>query len=228
VNDPRFRYVYRRIPADGFAGPAPIVAFVKHARLDFRPGTSAAYSNTGFEVLGMIVEKVTGQPLRDVLQEQIFGPLHMESASLSQGGLPGHPLIHGYTQDHVVSRDVTTPQLPAYAAGYVAMDGPDLAYFLDALFAGHVVPEAQLTMMRTLRSRVLAATGGNDYGYGLSRQHLRCGDAFGHSGRLPGYDTEAWVLPRRHRTLVAFGNRADSPGSQVAPLGSLIEEALCG
>jgi len=228
VNDPGYRYVYRQIPRHGFTTPAQVVAFVKHAHLDFAPGTSAIYSNTGFEVLGMIVEKVTGRPLREVLQARIFQPLHLSSATLGHGSSPGHPLVHGYAEEHAVVRDVTTRLVPAYAAGYVAMDGPDLARFWDGLFSGRILPPSQLKAMRTVHSRGLDLGGVvSDYGYGLARQHLSCGSAFGHSGRLPGYYTEAWTMPQRHRSVVAFANRADLTGQAGPPLESLVDEVLC-
>ena len=69
--------------------------------------------------------------------------------------------------------------------------------------------------------------GDGDYGYGLARQRLSCGTAFGHTGRLPGYYTQAWAMPQRQRSVVAFGNRADLTGGGGAPIDSLADEILC-
>ena len=94
-----------RLYAESPAGPDAF-AFTPHELLDiafahplnFRPGTQYQYSNTNPVLLGMVIEKVTGQPLDDYLAQNVFGPLGLTHTSYPADGLMQQPFPHGYTR----------------------------------------------------------------------------------------------------------------------------------
>ncbi|WP_410656421.1 serine hydrolase domain-containing protein [Amycolatopsis sp. lyj-112] len=168
----------------------------KKQPLLFKPGTSWAYSNTGYNVLGLLVEKLSRKPLERVLAERITGPLHLRDTSLPRDFpfLLG-PAARGYEQLYDAPRgltDVTTYNYSRYyAAGGVVSSGADLNRFFEALLGGRLLPPALLTQMKTT-----VPAGGMEYGLGLMKLNLKsagiCAEditIWGHGGDLPGYNT---------------------------------------
>lgn len=164
--------------------------------LQFKPGTSWAYSNTGYNVLGLLVEKTTRKPLERALAERITGPLHLRDTSLPRD-FPFliRPAAHGYEQLYDAPRgltDVTTYNYSRYfGAGGMVSSGKDLNRFFDALFGGRLLPADLLEQMKTT-----VPAGGMEYGLGLMKLNLKtagaCADdhvVWGHGGDLPGFNT---------------------------------------
>lgn len=164
--------------------------------LQFKPGTSWAYSNTGYNVLGLLVEKTTRKPLERALAERITGPLHLRDTSLPRD-FPFliRPAARGYEQLYDAPRgltDVTTYNYSRYfGAGGMVSSGKDLNRFFDALFGGRLLPADLLEQMKTT-----VPAGGMEYGLGLMKLNLKtagaCADdhvVWGHGGDLPGFNT---------------------------------------
>jgi D-alanyl-D-alanine carboxypeptidase len=217
VNDRRYQ---KLIPATGEVTGRQVVRAVSGAPLDFHPGTSARYSNTNYEVLGLIVEKLTGQSLDRELSARLFNPLRMRTASLTREDLADAPLAHGYFLD----RDVTTSGLHV-TAGDAVMTAGDLDRFLEALFHRGLVSHRSLGAMTHRWDGSLL--GWQGYGYGLAMRDTGCGRAYGHSGRVDGYVSEAWSIPSRRRSVVVLTNRDDN-GDSGGPVQPLVTTALCG
>ncbi|MEU9688560.1 serine hydrolase domain-containing protein [Amycolatopsis japonica] len=164
--------------------------------LQFKPGTSWAYSNTGYNVLGLLVEKTTRKPLERALAERITGPLHLRDTSLPRD-FPFliRPAAHGYEQLYDAPRgltDVTTYNYSRYfGAGGMVSSGKDLNRFFEALFGGRLLPADLLKQMKTT-----VPARGMEYGLGLMKLNLKtagaCADdhvVWGHGGDLPGFNT---------------------------------------
>ncbi|OKJ94118.1 serine hydrolase domain-containing protein [Amycolatopsis sp. CB00013] len=164
--------------------------------LQFKPGTSWAYSNTGYNVLGLLVEKTTRKPLERALAERITGPLHLRDTSLPRD-FPFliRPAARGYEQLYDAPRgltDVTTYNYSRYfGAGGMVSSGKDLNRFFEALFGGRLLPADLLKQMKTT-----VPAGGMEYGLGLMKLNLKtagaCADdhvVWGHGGDLPGFNT---------------------------------------
>ncbi len=94
----------------------------------FSPGQGTSYTDTGYLLLGMIIEQATHRQLASTLRSTVFARAGMTTSSLAPDGATTRPVAHGYEKGH----DVTTPQLTwAWAAGAVVSDAADLAVFFD-------------------------------------------------------------------------------------------------
>ncbi|MFD8500872.1 serine hydrolase domain-containing protein [Amycolatopsis sp. NPDC059657] len=162
----------------------------------FKPGAGWSYSNTGFNILGVLVEKITHQPLAQVLAKRITGPLHLRDTSLpldfpflldpaARGYEQLYPAPHGLT-------DVTTYNYTRYSgAGDVVSSGADLNRFFGALLGAKLFSADMLKQMQT----AVPVNGPLSYGLGLMKYDLPadlCGKAvtiWGHGGDLPGFNT---------------------------------------
>jgi D-alanyl-D-alanine carboxypeptidase len=190
-----------------------IAATVKHP-LDFTPGGDGAYSNTGYVVLGLLVEKLSGKPLQAALHRAVFEPAGMRSTTL--GGTPtvvprsGGMLIQDEGLDGV-----------AMAAGGVISTAGDVDRFYEHLFAGDLIPSSIVATME--RPTGTAPFGQGGYGLGLWIWSLSCGQGMGHSGALSGYSTKVWTLKDTNRRAVVLvdDGQADSFANNIA------NDALC-
>ncbi|MFC4858981.1 serine hydrolase domain-containing protein [Actinophytocola glycyrrhizae] len=205
--------------------PEELVALgLSHPPL-FAPGNGWAYSNTGYIVLGMIVEAVTGNDVGAEITDRLIRPLRLWQTSYPAAGdkrIRG-PHAHGY---HAFPgqpvTDVTElePSLPG-AAGALVSTGPDMTRFVRALLSGKVLhPHLLAEMRETVPAR------GYDYGLGIGEIPLPCGGtAWGHAGNLPGFDTfTAATDDGRAVFVVANGRLADG---SVADTRHAAETALC-
>ena len=200
----------------GRQAPEEVVALALDHGMRFRPGARLEYSNTGYVVLGMVLEEAGDQPLGRLLDREVFDPAGMEDTSLATRYPAG--AARGYED----GEDVTLEQLHAVgAAGAVVSTLRDVDAFFQALFDGDLVSAGSLRLMLETQRM---AVGFEAYGLGLAAADLRCGTAYGHAGELPGLTTRVWVLPVRDRSTVAMVNT----DSVHAPMDSLTDEALCG
>jgi len=184
------------------------------------PDTQSSYSNTNYIVLGLVVERVTGKRLEEVLQERIFAPSGMSDTSLAKARVTDPPRVHGYAG----RRDVTHDDLSsAWAAGGVVSSARDLDAFLSGLTSGKLLDTEAFEDMARPRGE-LRNRGNLEYGLGLGRRHVRCATVVGHGGAIPGFLTEAWSSEDGERAVVAM---VSDEGSYTV-LDGLLTTALCG
>lgn len=198
----------RRMTEDSLIGAA-----AAH-RLDFPPGTSGSYSNVGYEVLGRVVEQVTGKPLGEAMKHGVFDP-----AGMSHTQLLGTPTVQGYYD----SKAVADPYLRfVQASGGVVSTVGDIDRFYTALWHGDLLDKRLVATMT--KPRGIVAPWTVDYGLGVWFARETCGTAMGHSGAGPGFATKAWTLPDPDRSVVVMVN--DGDGQSIAD--GLAARALCG
>ncbi|MBB4912432.1 serine hydrolase domain-containing protein [Actinophytocola algeriensis] len=205
--------------------PEELVAIgLSHPPL-FAPGAAWAYSNTGYIVLGMIVEEVTGNDLGAEVTDRLIRPLGLGGTTYPEAGdkrIRG-PHAHGYFAfpgQPVMDITELEPSLPG-AAGSLVSTGPDLTRFVRALLSGKVLRPDLLRQMRTT-----VPARGYDYGLGIGEISLPCGgSAWGHAGNLPGFDTfTAATEDGRAVFVVTNGRLADG---SAANSRAAAEAALC-
>ena len=194
----------------------PLIVRIAGAhRPDYKPGSQGAYSNTGYVVLGMILEKVTRAPLRKLLATQILRPSGMSHTTLA----PPRWDVHGYHN----GRDVTAEQWLnlVQAAGGIVSTVADIDRFYQHLWAGDLVPLRMVRQMTEPSGTIPFDAGG--YGLGIWIKQLSCGKAWGHQGVSSGYVTAAWTMPRLHRSAVVMLNSGDA----LSSLDGIVEGVLC-
>lgn len=144
--------------------PAELMATFSRTPFDFAPGEKYAYSNSGYILLGMIIEKISGMSYAEFIQTRIFTPLNMTQSSY----LSNEPIIlkraSGYTrdQDNTLLNAPYVSMTYPYAAGSLGSTGLDLLKWYQGL--NTLVSAETLAKMR---SRTLLNDGTlSDYGYG--------------------------------------------------------------
>lgn len=156
--------------------PEDIVSVTKDAELKFTPGESFHYSNTGYVMLGIIIEKVSGLTYEDYIAEHIFKPSGMENSMFTfKEGIPA-AVGHVEGEEGPVMHNTA-----AFAAGDIISTVEDLALF-DQAIRNHVLISAETDdLMGTTQSKKFPY----QYGYGWYTQNVMGQDAVGHSGGYP-------------------------------------------
>ncbi|HET7903943.1 MAG TPA: serine hydrolase domain-containing protein [Candidatus Eisenbacteria bacterium] len=182
----------------------------------FAPGTAHRYSNTGFLLLGRILEKVTGRDYYDLVRERIYAPLGMTRTDhyLMDGSVPGlaTPLTRPSSAAGADSsgRRLWTKArqgLRGTSAGGGFSTCGDIFRFARALAAGRIVPRETLADMTTPQPP-LDPGEPEEYGLGMLLQRSRGGvRSFGHGGIAPGVNFELRYFPDEEITLIAFSNQ---------------------
>lgn len=163
--------------------PAEVVASV--GKPWWPPGTDWGYSNTNYVLLGMVVERVTGQPFAEVLERRLLAPLRLVGSGMLLE--PDAPWL-------MPASWVTA----FWTSGSMYATADDLLRWGDALYDGHVLRPGSLRRMLAFdRNR-----------YGLGAEQLTIGDrpAYGHSGLLRGFTTLLVHLPADDVTLVVLSS----------------------
>ncbi|MFF8773288.1 serine hydrolase domain-containing protein [Kitasatospora sp. NPDC015120] len=220
--------------------PEQTVARAMAHRPDFRPGERWQYGNTGYVLLGMIVERVTGRPWHTEVGERITGPLGL-AHTFRPGASPVLPQPHARTYQRfgpgepLVDVTEQVGQGTNGEAGLVSTTA-DLNRFFSALLGGELLRPAQLReMKRTVKVgkefRQLMPRARD--GLGLFSRPLSCGGRYwGHEGGDAGWVTAAAVTAdgRRAVTVSLSGVVADS-GTDVLrveqAVSKLVDDALC-
>ncbi|RKT08914.1 D-alanyl-D-alanine carboxypeptidase [Streptomyces sp. 1114.5] len=212
--------------------PRDLVAMsVKHG-IQYTPGSRYSYSNTDFVLLGLAVEHLTGQPYPEVLNERIIQPLGLRRTSFV---VPDRQISGDHVTGYLTNDDRSKPLLDSteqngswvWSAGAVISSAEDLDHFLTALLAGGsggLVTDASRDQMT---AALPTPTAKISYGLGLRRISLSCGDVYGHGGIVQGFQTQSFVAPDGHRSVVVFAN-ASNNGSVTQGLMNALEPAFCG
>jgi D-alanyl-D-alanine carboxypeptidase len=178
--------------------------------MEFPPGTDFKYSNTNTVLLGMVVEKVTGMPLGEYFEQNIFGPLGLKRTSYPPNGLMPVPFAHGYNKapdGQIFDAALWNPSW-GDAAGRVVSDLADMTVWAVALGKGTLLrPDTQAQRI----SNGSSVVPGTSYDFAI----FNVNGWLGHNGDIPGYTTVVVYLPERDASLVVFTN-SDVPEQHSA------------
>ncbi|EDX64744.1 alkaline D-peptidase [Bacillus cereus 03BB108] len=157
---------------------------------DFAPGKGWSYSNTGYVVLGILIEKVTGNSYAEEIEKRIIEPLDLSNTFLpgNSSVIPGTKHARGYFQLDGASelKDVTYIN-PGSSDGDMISNADDLNKFFSYLLSGKLLKEQQLKQMLTTVPTEREGTG---YGLGIFETKLPNGvSVWGHRGGVLGFST---------------------------------------
>lgn len=194
----------------------------QHPLYDFPPGTAWHYTNSGFYLLGAIVEQLSGMSLRDYFARNLFAPLGLSRTAIDTHGATDPNRAAGY--DRAGKAGSFTP--PSYdfsmsvagGAGAMTSTADDLTTWTTALFTGRVfhprLLEEMITPAKLIDGR-LAGTHriamdptepAGEYGFGIRIGRLDGQPEIGHEGDIPGFNAALDTYPQEGVTIVVLAN----------------------
>ncbi|MFF0478625.1 serine hydrolase domain-containing protein [Streptomyces sp. NPDC004284] len=226
---------YRQHRHDTYT-PEQIVARAMRHHPDFAPGTGWGYSNTGYVVLGMIVDEVAGRPWQEEVESRILEPLGMRHTYLSGAeSTLRSPHADGYQVFSTGERVDVTEQIVPDLGGYVSTTA-DVNRFLQGLLGGELLSEARMAEMKhtvPVPKPFDTFWPGGRYGLGLVERPLSCGGGYwSHEGGEAGYITLNGATADGRRTvtvsLTTSFNDMNKTIRQQKAASDLVDRALCG
>ena len=184
---------------------------IKAQPFDFEPGTDFRYNNSGYLMLGLVLERVTGRPYPALMQEWFFTPLEMnDTRYCGEGGVAppaGHrPGLMG-AKMRVPPVDMRVP----FAAGALCSTAPDLARWTWALATGKVVTPASYAAMTA--GTTLSTGRQVTYGYALVADTAHGRVMIHHGGGIPGFVSEMAYFPADSTIVVVLSNTETNVGT---------------
>jgi CubicO group peptidase (beta-lactamase class C family) len=200
-----------------------MIAEFKDLPAPSKPGEKFDYNNSGYVLVGAVIEKVTGKPWHVNVDERIAKPLGLKTIRYGEfeGETPN--MAKGYTlkDDKVADAQKIHMSVP-HAAGALIGSVEDLAKWNAALHSGKVVrPDLYARM---IAPTVLPGGATEGYGFGIRNQDVRSRKALGHGGGIFGFSTDSVYLPAEGVFVAVFTNSDSSsadPGMVMLKLAAL-------
>lgn len=190
--------------------------------LDFAPGTEFRYANSGYTLLGLLIEKLSGKSYGEFLQENIFDPLGMKQSGYEnpQRILPqratGYRQLPGEAIANVRYREL----IGLYAAGGIYSTTEDLLRWDQALYGTKILSRESIAEMGVPRVEMRP---GKSYGYGFWTSRKNGRQEVGHGGNLDGFITYIARYPAEKVTVIVLSNNgAGSAGKISDVLASIV------
>ena len=194
--------------------PSQLVNLFADSALQFKPGERNSYSNSGYMLLGYIIEKITGKPYEQVLQENIFTPLNMKNTGYDHSGPLLKNRARGYEKNGwlYINANFIDMSVP-YAAGALYSTVEDLYRWNQALYGNQLLRKENMDLLFFKHIRA----GGGYYGYGWDIYEMPIGntaeriDAIGHGGGIDGFNTQLTRIPSDKSFIVLLNNTGRAP-----------------
>lgn len=200
-----FNDKYNATPKDQLKTIDDFLGLVKGQKPEFAPGTKWQYSNTGFLVLGKIIEVITGRSYFDFIDEDVYKPASMSHSGSFDLTKINRNLAVGYNKEYQDDEYDFTNNL----FNHVVKGGPagggystvtDLWQFSIALQNGKLVKPQTLMQLTT------AGSLNQRYGYGFDVQNSAIGSSFGHGGGFIGISSNLAIFPKSGFSAIVLSN----------------------
>jgi len=182
---------------------AEMVDIIVKAGSDFEPGAKNQYSNSGYVLLGFIVEKAYKKPYKDVLTDKITKPLGLKNTYFGGKINTASNEVNSFDFNGKWNKsDETDMSIPG-GAGAIVSTPADLSKFLEGLFAGKIISAASLEQMKTMT---------NKHGLGLFEFPYEQQKLYGHNGGIDGFQSMLVYAPESKITVAITSN-----GTTISP-----------
>jgi D-alanyl-D-alanine carboxypeptidase len=189
-------------------GSSHVYDVVKDKPLDFKSGEKWSYSNTGYDLLGLIIEKINGKPYGDFLKERIFDPLGMHDTGVDSRPLVLKDRAYNYglqKGEYVIAQYIDMSAV--YAAGSIYSTVEDLLKWDNALYTEKILPQESFKRMWTPVK--------SNYGFGWTITQRWGKKVITHNGGLPGCTTTIEHHPETKLFMAVLCNLEGSPMQRV-------------
>jgi D-alanyl-D-alanine carboxypeptidase len=206
--------------------PQQLAAIAATAGPDFPPAAKWNYTNTNYELLGLIAEKASHSPLAQLMSSRIFKPLGLRETTYRPdvNTLPSSFVSGYYTYEGSPPVDVTdTSPTITGPAGAIVSTQPEVIRMFSALLSGRLLPAKSLRDMMTPSSQSITAN--DEYGLGLEVSD-ECGRNYGHAGTFAGYKSRTDTTSDGKSSYTYVVNTSADVVKQMPPFPAQITPSI--
>lgn len=191
------------------SSPQQTIARVRNLPLEFKPGERFNYSNSNYLILGLVIEKASGQTYEAFLKENIFAPLQMTNTGYEHPEriVPNRAAGYSRNGETIVNAAYVDMSLP-YSAGALYSTVEDLLRWDQALYSEKFLSSKSLAAMFT------PFKNGYAYGWGISTLFNR--RYIAHTGGIEGFSTHITRFPDERATVIFLSNSETAVANVVA------------
>ncbi len=185
--------------------PIEIIDHFKNEAMDFDPGEQWHYNNSGYIILGYIIEKVSGMSYAEFIETNIFEPLGMENSYYGSKTRLIRDRANGYmpTEDGYRNADFLSMTLP-YAAGSLMSDVDDMLLWSQAIHKNTLISAE--SRAKAFTNTTLNSGKPTYYGYGWQINELNGTQSIEHGGGIFGYVTQGIYVPSENVYVILLTN----------------------
>lgn len=199
--------------AEEYAKPttfAEIMKLVADKPLDFAPGSRASYSNTGYMILGRIIEVISHESYHQYRLEHLLKPAGMTESYIVKDEASLATMARGYRRvNGKLEPGLTIHESYSWSAGDLVSTIGDVEKWNEALASGKVLAKADYALMMT--PQITAAGGNTGYGLGLFIDKVNDQPRIGHTGGSFGFTAADFYFPQQKLRIVVLTNMVDAP-----------------
>ena len=200
-------FVGNRLVSSTQVSPDSLINSIKKDPYDFNPGERFLYNNSGYFLLGYIINKVSGKPYADYLKETFFDSLQMTNTGIHYAGIKLENEAKGSAKNNNRYEEAINWDMSwAGGAGAMYSTVDDLLKWNQALYGGKVLSKKSLDAALVPVVLKNGEQPAMQYGYGLGLSKYRGVDIIGHSGGLHGFLTQLAYYPKEKMSVVMFSN----------------------
>jgi CubicO group peptidase (beta-lactamase class C family) len=191
--------------------PEQLVALFRDKPLEFVPGEKMAYSNSGYVLLGYLMEKVSGETYQDFVQKNIFNPLGMKDSGYDSNFaiIPRRAAGYSPGPNGMLNAEFEHMSVP-FSAGALYSTTEDLIRWEQGLFGGRLLSAASLGKMTTPFM--------NGYALGIGVNAAKGRKQISHGGGISGFSTYLSYFPEDKLTVAVLSNMVNGSSQEIADL----------
>lgn len=191
---------------------AGMISVFRDLPVDFAPGERWAYNNSGYILVGAVIEAASGMPWHEYLEQALFGPLGMDDTGYGADPDVVTEQVAGYTFADGWGPSIPLSMTQPHAAGALVSSVDDLLTWNRALHEGRVLEDGTYELMVT----PVGAAAEAHYGFGIAEGTLRGRPMLQHGGDIPGFGSYLLYLPESDTTVAVLQN-TDRPQGNEEP-----------
>ncbi len=219
---------------DAYIKPEEMIGFILDKKPLYEPGKGYAYTDTGYLVVGMLIEEVTGETYYDLLQERILDPLALNlTVPTNTRHIPG--LTPGYTkkenpfglpEELFLDGEIRINPASEWTGGGLATNSKDLVRWAKALYEEKALDKPYI---KDLVESGFKKDPKGHYGLGVFVRETPMGMTYGHSGWFPGYNASmTYYAERKVAVAIQINRDFDNKSEYVTELAQVVLSALDG
>lgn len=191
------------------SSPQELVARFRDRPLDFQPGQQFKYSNSGYVLLGYLIERISGQRYADFVAQNLFEPLGMKDSGYDSNSTVIARRASGYAPGATspVNAGYINMSIP-FAAGALYSSTEDLLRWEQGLFGGRVLSKASVEKMLTPFK--------NDYALGLKVHTVAGYKVIEHRGEIEGFSAFVAYYPQDELEVIVLANLSGPASEEIA------------
>lgn len=188
-----------------FYSPNELMNLIIDQPLDFNPGVDFEYCNSGYLLLGQIIERITGSSYNTYLKSEIFDKIGMINSSSNDHDTIIYNMASGYTRTNdLIKNAAFADRSWAYSAGNIISTVGDLNIWYTHLFNGEIISQA--TLEKALTPFILNNGDSIEYGYGWYLEKFQGAEMIYHGGSMSGFYSYVSFVPKTKTLTVSLAN----------------------